>query len=76
MQKFVKDFLKLLNDYRADPQMAKPLLEKYKSYIDAKNIMRIPGSNCGIQLSPQGLQSYEVNAIFPNYAFYFILGCP
>ena len=58
MQKFVTGFLQLVNDFRKDPSTGKALLEKYKGYIDDKKVMRIPGSNCGIQLQ-QGKEAYD-----------------
>ena len=58
MSKFRKEFIEIVNKYRQDPTYIIPDLEEQIKYVDEKKVLRIPGSNCGIQLN-DGKAAYE-----------------
>ncbi|MCQ2817538.1 MAG: hypothetical protein MJ252_09770 [archaeon] len=58
MSKFRKEFIELVNKFRKDPTFIIPDIEEQMGYVDDKKVLRIPGSNCGIQLN-DGKKAYQ-----------------
>lgn len=58
MSKFRNEFLELVNNLRRDPKSIIPDLQAQAKYVDNKNVLRLPGAECAIQLN-DGKAAYD-----------------